>query len=1759
MHLDSRPRFGAHIGLVIAGVVFVLGGAGNAFAQAHPLFSLSQEVREPALRSEDPLDAAERELLKEAGQTVEPELAEVIRHRITRIDLAHLDALRGALGGEREGSAPRMEKPKKSSSLRLNLFDDAAFDLMDLDISATPRGFTLSAAVKGSLFGTATLAVNGDVVSGLVRVQRGVYTIRSVGGGRVEIREVQPTSPDLAPPEPPLLAVDAPRAGFAHEEAAEDEGDGVVDVLVLWSPAAREEAGGRQEIETIVDHLVAVANRAYADSGAHVRFNVAHMQEIDVEDDGGLNLYWPLVGWDYPLLDHGDIRQTALRLRDVVGADLIHFLGSGAGCAGIAQAPRSLDRAPHTIISLSKQACVVNGHDFVFAHELTHNFGIHHDRYRNRVENWPAKPHPYGHGYVNQAAFLPDALASARWFTIMAYSDQCAERYETRNCTRIARLSNPTQTHLGDPLGVAGDVETRTVQGPADARRAVNEMRAVVAGYRAPKANLAVTASLANQALAEGQSVPLQIRLRNLGRVGSGDISLRVYRSVDSTASEDDSLVRTVALAPLGAAEQAPTIEVESDAPAEPGTYHYIACVDDALAAVPCSVLPVTVGPTVSVGAVTAFEGRTLAFPVELSAKLPTEMVVAYTIEGHTASWEVDFRAPRHGELTIPAGATRATINVDTIDDAVAEPNDTVKVVLAGATPAAPDGAVLSVTSQVAIGSIQDDDGGLHIPDPDLRRQVAAALGKAPDAAITADEMASMSKLRVGGSIQDLTGIQFASGLRELSFNFGKSDWTSNWGVEGSLDLSPLAHLPKLISLQIWSARIRDIRPLRHLANLRRLDLVRNLIDDLGPLSGLVDLRELVINDNRVSDLAPLSAMTKLSQLDAERNEISTLSGLENLASLWVLTLNGNPISDVTPIAKLRLNTLELNGTNVADLSPIRNIDRMVSFEAANAQLRDVSVLAGWTACASLVLRGNAISDVSPLARMPRLGTLDLSHNQVSDVTPLAGTDLGTLYLDFNPIRDISALTELKSLRVLSLRGTGIVDIGALSSLTRLEHLFLGGNGITDISALAGLKSLTHLQLAGNRITDIAPLAPLVRLSSLDISDNSIVDVSVLHSLPELYEVYLHGNPLTEAYLREQLARLREMHVVVHHVIALATDASAKEGERLAVTARLTGVAAEDVKMNWLLGLRVEDRLSREGWVARVELDMEPNVAADDLDDPWSSPYGYDDTVVPAGSTEATTTIVQPLDDMRKEPHEVLVLELEGSALNLPDDVSLPLRRFGWANVWISQSVGLIVDPEGPFHDVPLFPSAGGQRQAFVRVVNGGRRSAAHVEAFAEDGAQASPATLALPSGGAAHFNSGDLEDGNWDKGLGRGIGPGQGDWRLRLWGNDLQVLSYIRTADGFLTSMHDVVPRGADGRYRVPTFNPASNWRQESRLRLANAGGETAAIEIFGVDDAGARAGPVRLQLEGGMARTLTARQLESGDGLDGALGEGGGKWRLVVGSDQPVFVVSLMASESGHLTNLSTVPANKERGAGETVHHVPLFLSAADAFGRQGFVRVVNKGAETASVRVRAHDGGGDYPTSLRVPGNGVAHFNSHDLEMGSADKGIKGVGSGSGNWRLELETDADVDVLAYVRHEDGFLTNMHDLVAATATTDDGDGAHRYAVATFNPGSNRNQASSLLLANSAATAATVTIAGVDDRGLAQGRIDVVVPGGRTVTLSAADLESGGEGFDGRLGDGDGKWRLNVTSSGPLWVMNLLESATGRLTNLSSVPGGPE
>ena len=228
-----------------------------------------------------------------------------------------------------------------------------------------------------------------------------------------------------------------------------------------------------------------------------------------------------------------------------------------------------------------------------------------------------------------------------------------------------------------------------------------------------------------------------------------------------------------------------------------------------------------------------------------------------------------------------------------------------------------------------------------------------------------------------------------------------------------------------------------------------------------------------------------------------------------------------------------------------------------------------------------------------------------------------------------------------------------------------------------------------------------------------------------------------------------------------------------------------------------------------------------------------------------------------------------------------------------------------------------------------------------------------------------------------------------------------------------------------------------------------------------------------------------------------------------------------------------------------------MPLFPSAADAMGRQGFVRVVNRSSTTGDLVISARDDTSwEYdPLTLHLAAGAAAHFNSDDLELGNAEKGLTGsTGAGQGAWRLELESDLEIEVLSYIRTADGFVAPVHDAVPEE------DGVHR--VAFFNPGSNEEQVSRLRLVNDGSEDVEAHITGTDDSGSQPGTtVLATIPAQSAVEISAADLESGsGPSIrTGSLGDGEGKWRLRIESDGALQVMSLLSSPGGYLANVST------
>ena len=464
---------------------------------------------------------------------------------------------------------------------------------------------------------------------------------------------------------------------------------------------------------------------------------------------------------------------------------------------------------------------------------------------------------------------------------------------------------------------------------------------------------------------------------------------------------------------------------------------------------------------------------------------------------------------------------------------------------------------------------------------------------------------------------------------------------------------------------------------------------------------------------------------------------------------------------------------------------------------------------------------------------------------------------------------------------------------------------------------------------------------------------------------------------------------------------------------------------------------------------------------------------------------------------------------------------------------------------------------------SYLRIINHSDESGTvSIAAYDDAGSSYGPATLELDAGEAVHFNAGDLEAGSAEKGLRDGIGTGTGAWRLELTSaQDIEVFSYSRTEGGVVRGMQAVVPRTGSG-YRVGLFNPASTVGQVSRLRLVNRGAGPVAVTIEGMDDRGeSPGGAVRLTLPARGARMVTAEELESGEGegLRGALGDGSGRWRLVVTAGGEMEVMHLLASTaSGEMTNLSAgpvAPVDGDDGA-TTIHEVGLFPAASED-GLEGVLRVVNRTRQAGRVKIEAIDDTGAKfgPVTLRLSAMKGLVLTSGDLEEGNASKGLyTGTGAGTGDWRLRLSTSLEIEVQSYVHPlgvQDGLLSEMHTLAPR--------GAKGHRVTLFDPGEVPASSGRLRLLNPSATEAAVTIRGVDGTGATPGgEVRLTLGAGESREVTVAELEEGtGTGLVGELGNGAGRWHLSIESNRRIGVMSLLSGPGGRLANLSARPAG--
>ena len=405
------------------------------------------------------------ELVPDISVALEPA---TMRSRVVQVDTGQVIAAR--LGRE---------------TLRLNLFDDAAIAVQIDRVRPTRSGYFITGRPEGMEWGEVRLVVNGPVMVGTVVTPDGKYTIRFAGSGRHVVRQVDPSAeaveddvvesplppapPQAIAPGDPLGAVVRPATDTVQDQPTEDGSE--VRVLVVYTPSMRTRQGGTAGMDAVIDLMIQSANEAFETSGINPRLVLAHTALVNYVEEISTIDVTRLASPDDGYMDE------VHALRNEYAADLVHLITLRmAGPGGTSSVIRS-----ESLSFESTAAFAVSASDSeeTFAHETGHNFGLRHDRYSDRL--FPPI-YPYAYGYQNNRAFEPGAPASARWSTIMAYPDRCADA--GFYCPRLMRFSNPDQTYLGDPLGVPADDPATGPEGPADARLTVNRTARWVGSFR---------------------------------------------------------------------------------------------------------------------------------------------------------------------------------------------------------------------------------------------------------------------------------------------------------------------------------------------------------------------------------------------------------------------------------------------------------------------------------------------------------------------------------------------------------------------------------------------------------------------------------------------------------------------------------------------------------------------------------------------------------------------------------------------------------------------------------------------------------------------------------------------------------------------------------------------------------------------------------------------------------------------------------------------------------------------------------------------------------------------------------------------------------------------------------------------------------------------------------------------------------------------------------------------------------------------------
>ena len=385
----------------------------------------------------------------------------VIRSQSIAVDLSLLADIRARLVAD----------PSTPQQIVLPAFGGATLTLVLTRVETVAGAAALHGVVEGVPLSSVVLVEREGIVAGNIGAREFNYQIRYRGPqyghelrdfnqSQFRDHDHESTGPKL----PEVFDV-APSPPVKSTQQTQADDGSTIDVMVAYTPAARNAAGGVPAMQTLIALGVTETNAAYANAGVIQRIRLVHAVEVSYTESGDFATDLNRVaGKTDGYIDN------IHALRDQYGADAVSlWIESAGSTCGIAWVMTTVSAGfESSAFNVINRSCATGYYSF--AHELGHNMGLRHDTYVDAATT----PYAYAHGYVDPAH---------NFRTVMGYNDACAA--VSRNCTRIQWFSNPGINYGAFTTGNATS---------ANAKLALDNTRTTVANFRASVGTPASTA-----------------------------------------------------------------------------------------------------------------------------------------------------------------------------------------------------------------------------------------------------------------------------------------------------------------------------------------------------------------------------------------------------------------------------------------------------------------------------------------------------------------------------------------------------------------------------------------------------------------------------------------------------------------------------------------------------------------------------------------------------------------------------------------------------------------------------------------------------------------------------------------------------------------------------------------------------------------------------------------------------------------------------------------------------------------------------------------------------------------------------------------------------------------------------------------------------------------------------------------------------------------------------------------------------------------